>query len=229
MTSRRLASPAPATMRTSGPVPTSSISTDANLALDCCRVSRASHPPSQRACREGLPPTHSRAAAARFGLRASRLPRCLLLRHRKASSRSAKLVPDPLGACRSVKRAWATHGLGVALSRPLCVYSPRGKACLGRKPEKGPASGAHAVPAHETDSETFAFSIDVMGANLPLVSPHTEWIFLEALDTLNFAAPWDIGDFQVLDYLREHGFYLFQGEFVAPLGQYVRRPPASDC
>ena len=82
----------------------------------------------------------------------------------------------------------------------------------------------------ETDSEIFAFSIDVTGANLPLVSPHTEWIFLEALDTLKFPAPWDIGDFQeVLDHLRAHGFYLFQGELVAPLGQHVRRPPASDC
>jgi hypothetical protein len=82
----------------------------------------------------------------------------------------------------------------------------------------------------ETDSEIFAFSIDVTGANLPPVSPHTEWIFLEALDTLKFAAPWDIGDFQeVLDQLRAHGFYLFQGELVAPLAQHVRRPPASDC
>ena len=82
----------------------------------------------------------------------------------------------------------------------------------------------------EADREVFAFSIDVTGANLPLVSPHTEWIFLEALDTLKFAAPWDIGDFQeVLDHLRAHGFYLFQGELVAPLGQHVRRPPASDC
>ena len=82
----------------------------------------------------------------------------------------------------------------------------------------------------EADSEIFAFSIDVTGANLPLVSPHTEWIFLEALDTLKFAAAWDIGDFQeVLDHLRAHGFYLFQGELVAPLGQHVRRPPASDC
>ena len=38
----------------------------------------------------------------------------------------------------------------------------------------------------ESDNHIFAFSIDVTGANIPAVTPHTEWIFLEALDTLKF-------------------------------------------
>jgi hypothetical protein len=47
-------------------------------------------------------------------------------------------------------------------------------------------------------------------------------MFIEALDTLKFPEPWDIGDFQyVLDHLEADGFYLFQGEFIepAPLGR----------
>jgi hypothetical protein len=36
-------------------------------------------------------------------------------------------------------------------------------------------------------NDIFAFSI---GANIPAATPHTEWIFLEALDTLKFADPW---------------------------------------
>ena len=48
------------------------------------------------------------------------------------------------------------------------------------------------------------------GANIPPVSPHTEWIFLEALDTLKFPDPWDITDFQgVLDHLKADGYYVF--------------------
>ena len=42
--------------------------------------------------------------------------------------------------------------------------------------------------------------------------------------------PWETGDFQeVLDHLRARGFYLFQGELIAPLGRHVRRPPSPDC
>ena len=41
----------------------------------------------------------------------------------------------------------------------------------------------------ESDNDIFAFSIDVTGANIPAVTPHTEWIFLEALDTLKFPDP----------------------------------------
>ena len=179
----------------------------------------------------GLAPTHCRAAAARFGLRASRLPRRLLLRGRKASSRSAKSVPDP----------WGLAGLSRGRGRPMarvshflvpCAFTPRSKACLGRKRRKGQRRGPCRTRVgqqmiiylfqDETDSEIFAFSIDVTGANLPLVSPHTEWIFLEALDTLKFPAPWDIGDFQeVLDHLT--------GTRVLPLPGRARRPIGPAC
>jgi hypothetical protein len=58
----------------------------------------------------------------------------------------------------------------------------------------------------ESDNDIFAFSIDVTGANIPAVTPHTEWVFLEGLDTLKFPDPWDITDFQgVLDHLKADG------------------------
>ena len=70
----------------------------------------------------------------------------------------------------------------------------------------------------ESDSDVFAFATDVTGTNIPPVSPLTEWIFLEAMESLNFPEPWDIGDFQeVLDHLKADGYYLFEAELIAPL------------
>ena len=34
----------------------------------------------------------------------------------------------------------------------------------------------------ESRADVFAFSIDVTGQNIPPVTPHTEWIFMEAMD-----------------------------------------------
>lgn len=87
----------------------------------------------------------------------------------------------------------------------------------------------------ESDSEIFALSVDPTGASIPPVTriqsgslPHTEWIFLEAIDTLKFAAQWDIDDFQeVLDHLKADGFYIFQGELLDPLS-LAARPPAPE-
>jgi hypothetical protein len=81
----------------------------------------------------------------------------------------------------------------------------------------------------DNESENFAFSIDMTGANIPPITPHTEWIFLEALNTLKFVEPWDIGDFrQVLEHLKADGYYLFQGEIIKPsLGK--RRQPSPEC
>ena len=64
------------------------------------------------------------------------------------------------------------------------------------------------------------------GANIPPITAHTEWIFLEAINTLKFVEPWDIGDFgQVLERLKANGYYLFQGEIIKPsLGK--RRQPS---
>jgi hypothetical protein len=46
------------------------------------------------------------------------------------------------------------------------------------------------------------------------------WVLLEAIDTLKFPEPWDIGDFQeALDRLNADGFYLFQGELIETVGQ----------
>ena len=47
----------------------------------------------------------------------------------------------------------------------------------------------------ESESENFAFSVDITGANIPPITPRTERIFLEAIGTLNFLEPWDIDDF----------------------------------
>ena len=48
----------------------------------------------------------------------------------------------------------------------------------------------------ETDNEIFALSVDVTGENIAPFTPHTEWIFMDAIDTLKFVEPWDIGDFR---------------------------------
>jgi hypothetical protein len=77
----------------------------------------------------------------------------------------------------------------------------------------------------ESDSEVFAFSLDPTGASIPPITPLTEWIFLEALDTLKFPEQWDIDDFQdVLDHLKTDGFYLFQGELLDAARVAARSP-----
>jgi hypothetical protein len=69
----------------------------------------------------------------------------------------------------------------------------------------------------EHSSDIFAFSTDPSGRNIPPATASTMWAFLEAIDTLAFPAPWDIGDFQdVLEHLKVDGFYLFQGELITP-------------
>ena len=82
----------------------------------------------------------------------------------------------------------------------------------------------------ESDNHIFAFSVDVTGANIPAVTPHTEWIFLEALDTLKFPDPWDIADFQgVLDHLKADGYYVFEGEFIEQPPKRKGRPSTLKC
>jgi len=82
----------------------------------------------------------------------------------------------------------------------------------------------------ESDSGAFAFSANVTGSNIPPVTPHTDWIFLEAIDTLTFPEPWDIDDFQsVLDHLKEDGYYLFEGEFIEPPSLKKGRRSPVEC
>jgi hypothetical protein len=80
------------------------------------------------------------------------------------------------------------------------------------------------------ENENFALSVDVTGANIPPLTPHTEWIFVEAIDTLRFVEPWDIVDFNhALDWLRASGFYMFRGEIIAPVGAVARPDQSPDC
>ena len=82
----------------------------------------------------------------------------------------------------------------------------------------------------ESSTDVFAFSTDVTGQNIPPVTPLTEWIFVEALDTLKFLEPWDIGDFQdVLDHLKADGYFLFQGELLKPLRRTKHRRSSPEC
>ena len=82
----------------------------------------------------------------------------------------------------------------------------------------------------ESSEDVFAFSDDPTGQNLPPVTPHTDWIFMEAMDTLRFPDPWDIDDFQdVLDHLKADGYYLFEGELLEPLRTGKRRDSSPDC
>jgi hypothetical protein len=81
----------------------------------------------------------------------------------------------------------------------------------------------------ESESEHFAFSVDMTGANIPPITPLTEWIFLEAINTLKFVEPWDVDDFRpVLKHLKADGYYLFQGEFIKP-SLSKRRYPSLEC
>ena len=60
-------------------------------------------------------------------------------------------------------------------------------------------------------TDNLALTIDVTGHNLPPVVPSTDWIFVEAIDTLRASPPWDVADFQcLLRSLRLDGFYLFE-------------------
>ena len=55
--------------------------------------------------------------------------------------------------------------------------------------------------------------------NIPLVTQTTDWLFQEVLDSIEFASPWDVGDFRdVLDHLKADGFYLFQGSLIRVVG-----------
>ena len=82
----------------------------------------------------------------------------------------------------------------------------------------------------ECDSNVFAFSTEVTGANIPPATPLTEWIFLEAIDTLRFPEPWDLADFQgVLDHLKANGFYLFEGELIEPSPSRKRSQLRPEC
>jgi hypothetical protein len=79
----------------------------------------------------------------------------------------------------------------------------------------------------EGKSEKFAFSIDRHGANIPPIKPQTEWVFLEAINTLKFPDARDGDDFQhVVEQLKVDGYYLLllQDEPV-DLGLFV--PPQS--
>jgi hypothetical protein len=82
----------------------------------------------------------------------------------------------------------------------------------------------------ESDSGAFAFSTNMTGSNIPPVTPHTEWIFLEAIDTLTFPEPWDIDDFQpVIDHLKEDGYYLFEGELIGQPSLKKGRRSTLEC
>ena len=60
-------------------------------------------------------------------------------------------------------------------------------------------------------TQNLALTIDVTGHNLRTVSLSTDWIFIEAIDTLRFPPPWNVADFQcLLRWLWVDGFYLFE-------------------
>ena len=82
----------------------------------------------------------------------------------------------------------------------------------------------------EANNENFALSVDETGENVPPITPHTEWIFVEAIDTLTFVEPWDISDFgQALDRLKADGYYMFAGEIIAPVASVAHRDRLPEC
>jgi hypothetical protein len=73
--------------------------------------------------------------------------------------------------------------------------------------------------------DNFAFSTDLTGTNIPPVTQSTDWLFQEALGSIEFANPWNMGDFRdVLDRLKADGFYLFQGSLIESADIAARTP-----
>jgi hypothetical protein len=66
-------------------------------------------------------------------------------------------------------------------------------------------------------TDNLALTIDVTGQNIPPVTPSTDWLFVEAINTLSSPRPWDVSDFQcLLRRLRVDGFYLFKADVEDP-------------
>jgi hypothetical protein len=81
----------------------------------------------------------------------------------------------------------------------------------------------------ECNSDAFAFSTDVTGANIPHVSPHTEWILLGTIETLKFA-DWVIGDLQeVLDCLKADGYCVVEAELIEQQPKKKGRQSLLEC
>jgi len=60
-------------------------------------------------------------------------------------------------------------------------------------------------------NDNVALTIDVTGQNIPPISPSTDWLFVEAIDTVGRMLPWDMADLQcVLHLLSAEGFYLLE-------------------
>ena len=47
-------------------------------------------------------------------------------------------------------------------------------------------------------TDNVALTVDVTGQNIPPITPLTDWLFVEAIDTLRFPPPWDPPDFPML-------------------------------
>jgi hypothetical protein len=61
----------------------------------------------------------------------------------------------------------------------------------------------------KNNDDIFAFSTDVTGLSIPPAAATTEWMFIEALDTLKFPEPWDIGDFQYVSTTCKRTAFIF--------------------
>jgi hypothetical protein len=58
----------------------------------------------------------------------------------------------------------------------------------------------------ESESENFAFSMDRHGASIPPIKPQTEWVFLEAINTLKIPGACDGDDLpRVVEHLKADG------------------------
>jgi hypothetical protein len=74
-----------------------------------------------------------------------------------------------------------------------------------------------------------ALTSDVTGRNIFAVTSTTNWLFVEAIDTLKLSVPWDTAHFQaVLAQLRVDGFHLFEAgitDFNTVLARGLRPRP----
>jgi hypothetical protein len=81
----------------------------------------------------------------------------------------------------------------------------------------GTTTFANALYSMISKCDGGTLGVDQNIRSVPAHTPHTQWIFLETIDTLKFPEPWDIDDFQeVLDRLRRTGITISKGEIIQP-------------
>jgi hypothetical protein len=100
---------------------------------------------------------------------------------------------------------------------------------VGGNGKRGPTSRFICFFGDAGESETLAFSIARHGAAISPIGPQTEWVFLEAINTLKIPDAWISEDFQhVIEHLKSDGYCLLQDEPIDSVGLFVPPPQSPE-